>query len=76
MALDQARVGEVTAQLMDILEQRDYGEDAKITDVMVIVAVEHDSGQQAAVNYNASPGMPKHVGIGLLSVVQNALLES
>jgi pyruvate kinase len=42
VAIEQARVGEVAAQMMDTLEQQQYGEDAEITDVMLIAAVDYD----------------------------------
>ncbi len=40
MAIEQARVGEVAAQMMDTLERQQYDEDAEITDVMLLVAVD------------------------------------
>ena len=69
MAIEQARVGEVAAQMMDTLEQQ-YGEDAEITDVMVIAAVEYDNGAASKVHSSSSPGMPTHVALGLLTQAQ------
>ncbi len=69
MAIDQARVGEVAAQMMDTLEQQ-YGEDAEITDVMVITAVKYDNGASSKVHSSSSPGMPTHVALGLLTQAQ------
>ena len=70
MAIDQARVGEVAAQMMDTLEQQ-YGEDAEITDVMLIAAVDYDdNGATTTVHYSSSPGMPTHVALGLLTQAQ------
>ena len=43
MAIEQAKVGEVAARMMEALDQHGYGEDAEITDVMLIVAVEHNT---------------------------------
>ncbi len=70
MAIEQARVGEVAAQMMDTLEQQQYGEDAEITDVMVIAAVEYDNGAKSKVHSSSSPGMPTHVALGLLTQAQ------
>ena len=71
MAIEQARVGEVAAQMMDTLEQQQYGEDAEITDVMVIAAVEYDdNGAKSRVHSSSSPGMPTHVALGLLTQAQ------
>ena len=70
MAIDQARVGEVAAQMMDTLEQQQYGEDAEITDVMVITAVKYDNGASSKVHSSSSAGMPTHVALGLLTQAQ------
>jgi pyruvate kinase len=70
MAIEQARVGEVAAQMMDALEQQQYGEDAEITDVMLIAAVDYDNGATTTVHYSSSAGMPTHVALGLLTHVQ------
>ena len=70
MAIEQARVGEVAAQMMDTLEQQQYGEDAEITDVMLIAAVDYDNGATTTVHYSSSSGMPTHVALGLLTHVQ------
>jgi pyruvate kinase len=71
VAIEQARVGEVAAQMMDTLERQQYGEDAKITDVMLIVAVDYDNSTMTRVHYSASPNMPTHVALGLLTHIQN-----
>ena len=70
MAIEQARVGEVAAQMMDTLERQQYGEDAEITDVMLIAAVDYDNGATSTVHYSSSPGMPTHVALGLLTQAQ------
>ena len=75
MAIDQARVGAVAAKLMEILDQHDYGEDAEITDVMLLVAVDHDHGTSTRVHWSPSPGLSPHVGVGLLTYVRQALLS-
>ena len=71
MPIDQSKVGEVAAELMDILTT--YGEDAEITAVMLITAVTHDNGTKTTVHHNASPGMPVHEGLGLLMFVQSLI---
>ena len=43
MAIEQAKVGEVAARMMEALDQHGYGEDAEITDVMLVVAVGHNT---------------------------------
>ena len=77
MAIEQAKVGEVAARMMEALDQHGYGEYAEITDVMLIVAVDHNTEAQARstkVHWTPSPGMAPHVGIGLLTQVRHALL--
>ncbi len=49
-ALDQSRVGEVAARLMEALDEQGFGEDAQITDVMRIVAVDHEGGAATSIH--------------------------
>ena len=60
--------------MMEALDQHGYGEDAEITDVFLIVAVEHDTEGQARathLHWTPSPGMAAlHVGMGLLTQVR------
>ncbi|MBV9453482.1 MAG: hypothetical protein JOZ19_05100 [Rubrobacter sp.] len=72
MPIDPSKVGEVAAELMDILETT-YGEDAEISAVMLITAVTHENGTKTTVHHNASPGMPVHEGLGLLMFVQSLI---
>jgi hypothetical protein len=72
VAIDHSKVGEVAAELMDILEST-YGEDAEISAVMLITAVTHDEGTKTTVHHNASSGMPVHEGLGLLMFVQSLI---
>ena len=77
MAIEQAKFGEVAARMMEALDQRGYGEDAEITDVMLVVAVEHSTEAGARftnVHWTPNLGMAPHVGIGLLTQVPHALL--
>jgi hypothetical protein len=70
MAIDQAKIGDVAAGLMDALEEHGYGEDAEITDVVLIAAVTHNVGRQRALHWRQSPGMSADALLGLLAYVQ------
>ena len=70
MAIDQAKVGEVAAALMDTLDEYGYGEDAEITDVVLITAITHDEGRQRALHWQNSPEMGYDGLLGLLAYVQ------
>ena len=77
MAMKQTKVGEVAARMMEALDQHGYGEDAEITNVMLIVAVDHNteaSTRSTRVHWTPNPGMAPHVGIGLLTQIRQALL--
>jgi hypothetical protein len=75
VALDQARVGEVTVRLMESLDEQGFGEDAEITDVVLTVAVDHEGGAKTSVHFSSSPGMPTHAKMGLLTYAQSVLLR-
>jgi hypothetical protein len=75
VALDQGRVGEVAARLMDSLDQQGFGEDAEITDVILIVAVDHGGGAATSIHSSSSPGMPTHAKLGLLMYTQSVLMS-
>ena len=66
MAIDQAAVGLVAAELMEELEHM-YGEDATIDRVALVVAV--DRGPETTVHYKLTPGTPLYVAKGLLAHV-------
>jgi hypothetical protein len=74
MAIDSAKIGTVAAQLMEELEAA-YGEDASIATVALVAAVDHGGGADYHPHYHFkfSPGTPKHVGLGLLMVVQDTI---
>ena len=74
MPIEQSEVGEVAAELMDILETT-YGDDAEISAVMLITAVKHDNGTKTTVHHNVSPGMLVHEGLGLLMFVQSVIAK-
>ena len=74
MAIEQARVGEVAARMLDILDEYGYGEDAEITDVLLITAV-NDGDGATNTHYSVSPGMPAHVGVGLCTLIQRAMVN-
>lgn len=74
MSIDQRKLGEVAAGLMDALE-RQYSDDTELGAVMIIAAVNHHNGTQTDVHYHASSGVPKHEGLGLLQYVQNDIAK-
>jgi hypothetical protein len=71
VAIDQARIGEVVAQLMDQLEET-FGEDqsVEIDSVMLIVSVKHGLFDGTHVRWHNSPELPIHEALGLLRFVQ------
>jgi hypothetical protein len=73
--IEQNRVGKVTTELMvDVLDQQyEYGEDAEITDVLLIVCVDNGQGR-ITTHYNGG-GMPPHVAIGMCETVRHAMLN-
>jgi hypothetical protein len=71
MALDQAKIGNVAARLMEQLEEI-YGEDAMIEHVMLLVAV--DQTGRHTIHFNVSEGIAPYEGIGMLEVVRQRLL--
>jgi hypothetical protein len=78
VTIEQAKIGEVAARIMEALDEHGYGEDAEIRDVLLIVAVDHEteSGDRSTrVHWTPSPGMAPHAAIGLLSQVRHALLQ-
>ena len=75
MAIDQAKIGEVAAYLMEVLDEYEYEEDAEITDVLLIVAVNHHGGNSTRVHWGVSDGQPTHVGLGLLDYVRAGMLR-
>lgn len=74
MAVDRTKIGEVAARLMDQLEES-HGEDAQLESVMIIASITNDADKQSVVHYSVSDGMPQHVGLGLLAMVQNNLVR-
>ncbi len=74
MAIDQAKVGEVAAGIMEVLDEYEYGGEAEITDVLLIVAVNH-SGNSTRVHWRVNPGQATHVVLGLLEYVRAAMLR-
>ncbi len=74
MEIEQERVGEVAARMMGTLESHGYGEQAQITDVMLIVAV--DFGDGDTVHMEVSPVMARHVALGLVTHVQNQITSA
>ena len=60
---------------MDSLDQQGFSEDAEITDVMLIVAVDHEGGAATSIHSSSSPGMPTHAKLGLLMSTQSVVLS-
>jgi hypothetical protein len=74
--IDQAKVGEVAARLMEKLEH-EFGKDesAEIGSVFLIAAVRHDESRRVTVHYDTSSGTAPHEGIGLLQYVQELICK-
>lgn len=67
MAFDQIKVGQLTADLMENLEQR-YGDDSEIGDVCLIVEVVGPHGSEITTQ---SSSARRHVNLGLLDMARN-----
>jgi hypothetical protein len=76
VAIEGEKVATVVASLIAGLEHK-YADDetAEVTAVVVLAAVEHSGGQAATVHYDASPGVARHVGIGMLEQTKHRLLS-
>ena len=68
MAIDQAAIGIVAAELMEEIEGA-YGEDATIERVALIVAIER--GEETTVHFKFSLGTSVYVAKGLLAHVHD-----
>ena len=73
MAIDQSKLGAVAAELMDDLENN-YGDDAELTNVVIIATVDHGGGTLDTTHWKVTPGMPNYIGVGLLELVKHHLL--
>ena len=72
MAIDQAPIGQLTARLMDRLEEEyDEGEIGQVA--LVVEIVSPDGGHQVTADFSDGRA---HVNIGLLDVVRHGLLGS
>jgi hypothetical protein len=71
LTIDQTKIGEVAAQLMDQLEET-FGDDetVEIDSVMLIVSVKHGLFDGAHVRWHNSPDLPIHEALGLLRFVE------
>lgn len=67
MAIDQALLGNMAANLMGKLET-EYGEEASITAAAVIVAVDNGDGQKF-VQFDVGPQLAPYEVIGLMEYV-------
>jgi hypothetical protein len=71
MAFDQTKVGQLTAALMDRLDN-DFGEDCELGDLLLIAEVLGPHGSTITMQFSEPR---RHVNVGLLTVAQNALLH-
>jgi hypothetical protein len=71
LTIDQTKIGEVAAQLMDQLEET-FGEDesVEIDSVMLIVSVKHGLFDGTHVRWHNSSDLPIHEALGLLRFVE------
>ena len=67
MTFDQTKVGQLTADLMESLEQR-YDDGSEIGDVLLIVEVVGPHGSEITTQ---SSSARRHVNLGLLGVAQS-----
>jgi len=72
MAIEQAAIGQVAAELMEELADA-YGDDAEIDTVALAVTVTHSGGSATDVHSKFSQHTPVHVAIGLMEFVSRAL---
>ena len=70
MAFDQSKIGTLTAELMEALEQ-DFSEDSEIGDIALVVEITSpEQGSQVVAKYSSSR---VHVSLGLLEVASRSL---
>jgi hypothetical protein len=74
MAIDQALVGQMAANLMEQLEAA-YGEEAEITAATLIVAVDHGDDMNT-IHSNFSPGLATYQALGLVEHVNRTRFGS
>jgi hypothetical protein len=70
MPIDETQIGRLAAELMEELATQ-FGDDAEIERVALIVAVDH--GEQTTVHWKFTPNTPTYIGRGLLEQVGRAL---
>ena len=66
MTFDQTKVGQLTADLMENLEER-YGDDSEIGDVLLIVEVVGPHGSEITTQSSTAR---RHVNLGLLAIAR------
>jgi hypothetical protein len=71
MAFDQSKVGQLTADLMESLDQQ-YGEDCEFGDLMLIAEVLGPHGSTVTLQVSQPR---KHVNFGLLKVGESILSQ-
>ena len=74
MTIEQAKVGEVAARMMERLERdHESDESAEVSSVFLISAVKHDGGEHLTVRYDSSSGLAPHEAMGLLEYVREVI---
>lgn len=71
MAIDQAKIGVVAAELMERLEAK-YGDEAELDNVLLLVTVSH--GAADSIEIQPSPGIANYVALGMLEQIKHDLL--
>jgi hypothetical protein len=69
MAFDQTKVGRLTTELMDRLDD-EYGEDCEIGDLVLIAEILGPHGSAVTLQLNQPR---KHVNLGLLAMAERVL---
>jgi len=69
MAFDQSRVGQLTAELMETLDNQ-YGEDCEFGDLMLIAEVLGPHGSSITLQVTQPR---KHINLGLLAIAERIL---
>ena len=77
VAVEQAKIGQVAARLMERLEQEyETDKSAEVSSVNLISAVRHDAGERITVHYDTSSGLAPHEGMRLLQYVHVLLSKN
>lgn len=74
MSIEQAKLGEVAARMMERLE-REYESDesAEVSSVFLVSAIKHNDSEHLTVHYDSSSGVAPHEAMGLLEYVREII---